>query len=279
MKKMFCSMFVALLIVCTTVSPAFAQGMHKISTTYIRDHYQLLSSDDLQSFETQAAQLSNTYQCNVYLTIVDTLDGYTGSSAARKYAEDYWNTYDLGRGSEKDGIMLLIAVDSRDYVTITHGQGETGGTTLFTDYRIEQIEDAVVDELKDDNWTDACAVYLDKVSETMSFDRENGESWDSDNDPESAQSAFIFKLIATIVIPLLIAGGACAMWASQMKTARLKKEARDYLDESSFALTHKEDRYLTTTRTAVKIEEDRDSGGGGSTISSSGFGGSDGGKF
>ena len=136
MKKILCSFFAALLVVCATVTPALAKGYNDISTTYVRDHYQLLSDSTLQSMEAEAESLSDTYKCDVYLTIVDDIGTYT----VRQFAEAYWNYYDLGRGTNKDGIMFLIAVDSRDYVTITHGQGTTGGITIFTDYRIEQIE-------------------------------------------------------------------------------------------------------------------------------------------
>ena len=46
------------------------------------------------------------------------------------------------------GILFLIALDSRDYVTITSG----GGVTAFTDYRIAQIEDKIVPMLSDGSY-------------------------------------------------------------------------------------------------------------------------------
>ena len=278
--KVLCSLFALLLILCTNVftavTPALASGMNEISTTYVRDHYQLLSSSDLQKMESQAAQLSSTYGCNVYLTIVDGNNIYS-TQEVREYAKQYWNTYDLGSGTERDGIMFLIAVDSRYYVTITHGQGQTGGVTIFTDYRIGQIEDAVTSELSDNDWVDGCQAYLDKVSDTLAFYQEQGQPWDTDNDPDLSSGEFTLKVAATILIPLLIAGGLCFMWARQMKTARLKNEASDYLDRSSFVLTKERDTYLTTTRSVIKIE--REESGGGSSIDSGGFGGSSGGRF
>lgn len=276
MKKILCSFFAALLIVCATVTPALAKGYNDISTTYVRDHYQLLSDSTLQSMEAEAESLSDTYKCNVYLTIVDDIGTYT----VRQYAEAYWNAYDLGRGANKDGIMFLIAVDSRDYVTITHGQGTTGGITIFTDYRIEQIEDAIVEELKGNNWVAGCNAYLDKVTETFEFYTENGEPWDSNNDPEDAWIGLLIKILVTILVPLLIAAAICSFWASQMKTARLATEASSYLERGSLVLTRQTDHFLRTTRVVTKIEKsDSSSGGGGSTVSDSGFGGSSGGKF
>ena len=277
MKKILCSFFAALLVVCAMVTPALAKGYNDISTTYVRDHYQLLSDSTLQSMEAEAESLSDTYKCDVYLTIVDDLGSYTSS---RQFAEAYWNYYDLGRGTNKDGIMFLIAVDSRDYVTITHGQGTTGGITIFTDYRIEQIEDAIVEELKGNNWVAGCEAYLEKATETFEFYTEHGEPWDSNNDPENAWIALLIKILVTILVPLLIAAAICALWASQMKTARLATEASSYLERGSLVLTRQTDHFLRTTRVVTKIEKsDSSSGGGGSTVSDSGFGGSSGGKF
>ena len=276
MKKILCSFFAALLIVCATVTPALAKGYNDISTTYVRDHYQLLTDSTLQSMEAEAKSLSDTYKCDVYLTIVDDIGTYT----VRQYAEAYWNYYDLGRGTNKDGIMFLIAVDSRDYVTITHGQGTTGGITIFTDYRIEQIEDAIVEELKDNYWVAGCEAYLEKVTETFEFYAKHGEPWDSNNDPENAWIGLLIKILVTILVPLFIAAAICYFWASQMKTARLATEASSYLESGSLVLTRQTDHFLRTTRVVTKIEKsDSSSGGGGSTVSDSGFGGSSGGKF
>ena len=275
MKKILCSFFAALLIVCATATPALAKGYNDISTTYVRDHYQLLSDSTLQSMEAEAKSLSDPYKCDVYLTIVDDIGTYT----VRQYAEAYWNAYDLGRGANKDGIMFLIAVDSRDYVTITHGQGTTGGITIFTDYRIEQIEDAIVEELKDNNWVAGCNVYLDKVTETFEFYTEHGEPWDNNNDPEKAWIGLLIKILVTILVPLFIAAAICAFWASQMKTARLATEASSYLERGSLVLTRQTDHFLRTTRVVTKIEKSDSSSGGGSSVSDSGFGGSSGGKF
>ena len=81
----------------------------------------------------------------------------------RQYAKDYYLANGLGSGSEQSGILFLLAVGSRKYVTITYG----GGVTAFTDYRIEQIEDAVVPYLSDDDWAEAASEYLSTASRPL----------------------------------------------------------------------------------------------------------------
>ena len=84
------------------------------------------------------------HDCDVYFLVVDSI----GDADQRQYAKDYYLANGLGSGSEQSGILFLLAVGSRKYVTITYGSG----VTAFTDYRIEQIEDAVVPYLSDDDW-------------------------------------------------------------------------------------------------------------------------------
>lgn len=274
MKKILSTVFAAVLVVCMTVSPALAEGFNDISTTYARDHYQLLSSSELKEFENTAKQLSDEYNCNVYLTIVDNIGNYS----VHNYAEAYWNHYDLGRGNNKNGVMLLLAVDSRKIEIITHGQDSNGGITIFTDFRLNQMLDNLVNELSGNNWAQGCRVYLNDVADTFAFYYEKGAAWDNNNDPATLEEEKATALAISAILPFILAAILCIIWAKQMKTAHMKYEANDYLEEGSLVLTHQSDRYITTTRTRVMVESDS-KGGGGSSISSGGFGGTGGRSF
>ena len=95
--------------------------------------------------------------------------------------------------------------------------------------------------------------------------------------------ALLTSILIGVVAGCIIAGITCGIWYSQMKTAKLKTEANDFFDDSSFRLTEKRDRFLHTSRSVVLVEtekNDHDSfGGGGSFVDAGGFGGSSGGKF
>lgn len=96
----------------------------------------LFDADTYSQLEASAEAASDGHDCDVYFLVVDSI----GDDDQRQYAKDYYLANGLGSGSEQSGILFLLAVGSRKYVTITYG----GGVTAFTDYRIEQIEDAVV---------------------------------------------------------------------------------------------------------------------------------------
>ena len=261
-----CALVCAIACACALL---FAPQPALADQVYVIDNYHLFNSSEYAVLESHAEQLADEYKVGVYLLVVNNI----GSSSARQYAIDYYRGNSLGLGQNKDGILFLIAVNSRDYVTITYGNG----IYAFTDYQIEKMEDAIVSELRHDNWYDAAVTYYDKAEETLSFLAEHGEPLDYNNAPVDPFDRAMFLLIG-IAVAAAIAGMRCAMLYSQMKTAKEAVQANRYLDRNSFVLLSHDDRYLTSSVVATPRVKASHSHGG-SSIGSGGFGGSGGGKF
>lgn len=128
--KRFAALLAALVLALCLSIPAFA------AAPLVRDEMGLFDADTYSQLEASAEAASDGHNCDVYFLVVDSI----GDTDQRQYAKDYYLANGLGSGSEQSGILFLLAVGSRKYVTITYG----GGVTAFTDYRIEQIENAVV---------------------------------------------------------------------------------------------------------------------------------------
>ena len=233
----------------------------------VRDEMGLFDADTYSQLEASAEAASDGHDCDVYFLVVDSI----GDTDQRQYAKDYYLANGLGSGSEQSGILFLLAVGSRKYVTITYG----GGVTAFTDYRIEQIEDAVVPYLSDNDWAEAASEYLSMCADTLDFYAEHGEPLDVDNDT----SGWPILLLIVIGVPMIIAGIVCGVLYSQMKTARLKTEANDYIG-AGLKLRVQVDNYTHTDRVQVyDPPHEESSSSGGSSVDSDGFGGSSGGSF
>ena len=173
-----------------------------------------------------------------------------------------------GYGDEQSGILFLLAVGSRKYVTITYGEG----VTAFTDYRIEQQEDEIVPELSDEEWADAAYTYIDMCDDALDYYADHGEPIDVDND------IGLEDLLIAMIFPLGISAFICLILYHQMKTARQKTEADEYMP--GFTLRVKRDRYTHTTRERTYDPPQKESNSsGGSSVDSDGFGGSSGGSF
>ncbi|MGN0072867.1 MAG: TPM domain-containing protein [Coriobacteriales bacterium] len=239
--------------------------------TYILDEYGLYPSSTAQQLESQASQLAGSYGVAPYLVVVDDI----GASSVRSYAESYWLEHELGLGSDTSGIMFLIAVDSRDYVTITHGKG----IYTFTDYGIEQLEDAVVEHLSDNEWGEAATTYLDECSRIMAFAAEKGEPLDSNNDPSNIAFGLLISAGLALLLALAVALIVRRVLKGQLTSVATGSSAAGFMT-GAVALTAQNDAFVGSHVSVVpKPKDNGGSGGGGSTISASGFGGSSGGKF
>ena len=244
--------------------------------TLIRDYAGLLSDSERDRLEQKAKELEETYQCCTYVLTVDSLNG----AERRNFAKQYYTDHDLGCGAWRNGILFLVAMESREYVTITYGRDPENltdygiGIYAFSDYGIEKLEDKVVPELSDEAYYDAFDTYLSTCESYLKQYTETGEPFDVGNAPRS----IFIPLLITIFVPILIAFLVCMIFRSQMKTAIKATQADNYIPRDGFNLTHQIDQYTHTTQTRRTIERSNSSGGG-SSVDSGGFGGSSGGHF
>ena len=256
--KRFAALLAALVLALCLSIPAFA------AAPLVRDEMGLFDADTYSELEASAEAASNGHDCDVYFLVVDSI----GDTDQRQYAKDYYLANGLGSGPEQSGILFLLAVGSRKYVTITYGEG----VTAFTDYRIEQQEDEIVPQLSDEEWADAAYTYIDMCDYALDYYADYGEPIDVDND------IGLEDLLIAMIFPLGISAFICLILYHQMKTARQKTEADEYMP--GFNLRVKRDRYTHTTRERTYDPPKKESNSsGGSSVDSDGFGGSSGGSF
>lgn len=164
----------------------------------VRDEMGLFDADTYNELEQSAEAASSGQDCDVYFLVVNDI----GDANQRDFAKNYYVNNGLGSGEDKSGILFLLAVGSRKYVTITYG----GGVTAFTDYRIEQMEDDIVPKLSDGDWAGAARTYIEMADYTLDYYAEHGEPIDVDNDLGAEGLLFV------IGIPAAIAAGVCLVF-------------------------------------------------------------------
>ena len=241
--------------------------------TYVTDAYGLFTDEQRASLEAKATELAQKYNMGVYLLVVDKMNGLDNPTSAQRtnFATSFYRANNLGLGDGKDGIMLVLAVKSRDYVTIAYGQGSFS----FSDEGIAAMEDAVKDELRNDNWVEGSEAYYDKIGEQLEYYSVRGKPW-----TEPDLISLVLKILAILGIPAGVAFSSVSRLESAMHTAREKTEASNYLVPGSFALTQSSDEFSHTTHMVTPIPQHDDSdSGGGSSFGGGGWGGGGGGGF
>ena len=192
-------------------------------------------------------------------------------SRMKYYAAD---EYDQAFGNHSDGVIFLVA--GRSYISVTTGRGETILTTAV----LNAMEDEAVEFLREGDYAGAFSRYLDDLENVLTR-YENGERFDEYTfSLKTPMQRALGALPVIAVVSLLITLLVLLIRSSNMKTAKKKETAFDYLSDAR--LTRRADIYLYTTTVRRKIETSSSShGGGGGHFSSSGggHGSSSGGHF
>lgn len=251
----------------------------KIGTDFfLLDACDIVTQDQADAYDEYARGVLDSYGIPVYVAFVPSLNGLT----IREYAEKFYKYYGLGAGEDTSGILFVVAVGPREYVTVTHGKG----IEYFTDYGISQLENDVVSYLSGDQWYRAAVAFEKDCDYLLNYYIQN-DSHPYDNYTGNTPVGFGMELTEQLgiaaAIGFFIAFIVCLSLSRKMKNARRQTQADRYVSDRGLRVTAHSDRYIRTSRSVVKIEDDSGprsfGGGGGSSVSIGGFGGSSGGHF
>ena len=257
-RKWYIGILAMILLVALTVNVSASDGM------FLFDEANLLTSEEKQAINEHAEDISREFGCGVY--IVTVWDYNTYGSSVRTAAENFFLNNRLGLGEDASGVLLMLSMAERDYALIAHGNIGNGA---FTDYGKDVLSDEFLDDFGGNDWYSGFADYV-SCSGTFLDSFRQGTPVDVNQDSGSGLG---FALVMILLIPAAIAGIACGIMASSMKTARKKTHADDY--RQGLQLTGRHDRFMTRTVVRQKIES---SSSGGTTVNSRGFSGKSG-KF
>ena len=278
MKKSFSLLLILLLLVLLPVT-ALAEETGETVFPYVLDNAELLSESQRSTLETRAAQLSEEHGCSLYIVTVK--DHSEFNPDVYEAAKGIFNFYELGYGEGKDGVLLLLSMNERDYSIIGHGDK---GETICGYESSWLVEDEFLDNFRRNDWyggfadyLEACGTQLTKLENggdiTQGADiivGPDGQEYHSYNAPgRSAEMPAGAKLAIGIGAPSLIALLVCFGFKAQMKTARESTTAEAYVVPGSAALRTREDRFINRTETRTPIHTESSSGRGGSSGGSS----------
>ncbi|MDD7221776.1 MAG: TPM domain-containing protein [Eubacteriales bacterium] len=226
---------------------------------YIFDLSDQLSYEEWVELEARASDISQRHGCGVYAAFVDDFTEYGGGNDVYKTTYQLYHASELGMGADRDGIIILLSMDDRDYAMFVYGDH---AEYAFDRYGQKELEDAFLGYFGDNDWYGGVSHYLDTCDEYLTRAEEG----------KPVRKNTLPMYLIVVVASCAIAGGICLMLKWQMKTVHKKAEANEYVAAGGLNLTKQYDRYTHTTETRRKIHDDSDSNSG--TSSCSGGGGS-----
>ena len=265
MKKQIALSVLLCLLLCLSLSGTALAQESEMTLGYVTDAANLFTESQVAALNDAATQVSSEYHCAIYAILVDDYTQYNPQSV-EDCAQGFYGYYDLGFGDERDGLLLLLSLEERDYALQDYGPN---AARWFTDANLNRLESGFLKYFREDDWYNGVMAYIQGAGQLLS--RAQQEAQDpSGGEYNSQESIFGFgdgmdpitKLIIAIAPSSAIALAVCQGFKSQMKTAKERDTADEYVVSGSARLRVKEDQFINRTRTVQVIEQPRDHGGG-----------------
>lgn len=244
--------------------PPEASEPDSVGMQYVFDISDLLTYEEWEELEARAADISNRQHCGVYFALVDDFTDY-GDGSVYEVTYQLYHGSELGIGANRDGIIVLLSMEERDYATFVYGEY---AEYAFNSYGQKKLEETFLADFGYDDWYGGISHYLNTCDEFLT-------KADSGEPVREALwvwvVSYLFMIIFITVVCCIISGIICYMLLRGMKTVSQKVEANEYIAEGGLQLTERYDQYTHTTETRTKIQKESSSGG--STRSESGGGG------
>ena len=265
-KKKYAAILAVLLLFLAAAAPVFAEG----HPARLADSASLLTEEEAGVLLAKLDSISERQQVDVVVVTADTLGGKT----PQEYADDYFDYNGYGMGADRDGILLLVSMEDRDWYVSTRGFG----ITAVTDAGLEYMSNQFLGDLSAGNYLEAFLTFAEQCDQFIA-QAKLGTPYDAAHAPKEPFPWLLCIGISAaigIIAALIITG----MMKSQLKSVQGSRSAGSYIKEGSLDVTEQSDIYLYSHISRIPIPRETKPGGSGIHTSSSGAShGGGGGKF
>ena len=236
MKRNCLSMlFVVVLCLSLTVGAFAASGAN------IYDEADLLSNQEETQLAERLSEIGKEFDAQIAVMTVSSTGGNMDA-----YIEEKFDSMNMGYGENRDGVLLLVCMNDREYRILSNGYaGEAIGSS-----QIDAIGDAIVSDLSDGDYADAFITFADNCAYYL-----NGYL-----------NGFPFHVGKNLIVALIIgiaAGIAVALvLKKQLKSVRQQKQANVYIKSGSMQITTSRDLFLYRQVSRTKKQSSNSSSSG-----------------
>lgn len=236
-KKLFSVLLAVVLILSLAVS------VSAVSEADIYDEADLLTGEEETQLAQKLSEISKQFNAQIVIMTVPSASG-----SVDVLVENVFDSMNMGYGDNRDGVLLLVCMDPREYRILSNGYA-ADAITLDC---IDAIGKAIVSDLSDGNYADAfntfaehCTYYLDGYVNGYPFDA-----------GKSLIVALIVGVAAGVVTAFIL--------KNQLKSVRQQKQANVYIKNGSMQITASRDLYLYRQVSRTEKSSTQSSGSGSS---------------
>ena len=230
-------LFVVVLCLSLAVS-AFA-----VSGAGIYDEADLLSTQEQTQLAEKLSEIGEEFDAQIVIMTVSSTGGNIDA-----YIEDKFDSMNMGYGENRDGVLLLVCMDSREYRILSNGYA---GEAIGTD-QIDAISEAIVSDLSEGAYADAFSTFADQCAYYLG----------------GYLNGFPFNVGKNLVVALMIGVVAGVIVAfvlkKQLKSVRQQKQTNIYIKSGSMQIATSRDLFLYREVSRTKKQSSSSSGSGSS---------------
>ena len=242
MKRLCIIMSLLALLTAVCAIPVCAQELN-----FVTDEALLLSDSRWETLELMCIQIADEYDCGVYIITLE-----EAVEDAFDTAQSIYHDCSLGVGSENNGILLFVSVESEEVALYVYGEDAEYAVDA---YGAKCLEEAYLPYLRDEDWDTGFEVYVETCREYLQL------AQDGEPVRASESGGYLIAIVVSFAVSLVI----CLILKAGMKNVHIKTEAAAYT-AGALHLVGRTDRFTHKTQTRTKINTDSGkarSGGGG----------------
>jgi len=182
---------------------------------------------------------------------------YHEKSNTMNYADDFYDYNGFGIGTNYDGVIFVIdfTFGYTDIWMSTSGKA----IDIYTDSRIDRILDSVAYD-KDDGYYEMFNTFINECDYYAKQGIPSYGEYTTNSSYNWGKMIIWSLIIPTVIIVILVL---------RNKMVKPATNAGEYLVKNSVVINKRNDRFITTHTTSVRINDSSSSGGGSSTHRSS----------
>ena len=188
------------------------------------DGADLLTAGEESELLSKLNRVSAEYGTDFVIVTVNSIGGYTASV----FTEEFFDRFDYGLGVDRNGVMLLLSMEDRDYRILSNG---VVGDTI-DDSVIDSIGNHITPSLSSGNYYKAFNMFID----------------DAEYQVNGAVNGFPFNFGGSIAISVIVGFIAAFITVhvmkGKLKSVKPDNEADSYLVEGSMNLSRANDMFL-----------------------------------
>ncbi len=236
-RKLFFLLLAMALLLSLTVSVC------AVSAENLYDEADLLTAEEEALLSQRLEEMCKKFNAQIVIMTVPSAEG-----SVDLLVENVFDSMNMGIGQNRDGVLLLVCMNPREYRILSNG---FAADAITMDY-IEAMGEAIVSDLSHGNYAEAFNTYADQCSYYL----------------DGFINGYPFDVGMSLIVALVVgvaAGAAMAIvLTNQLKSVRQQKQADVYIKSGSMQITKSRDLFLYRQVSRTEKSSTQSSGSGSS---------------